>query len=51
MCLIGQFPADSTEIKNVVKATISEATESAVQVLFDEGRSLEERIINEQFSG
>ena len=43
--------ADSTEFTDVVSATIREAPECTVKVLFDAGHSLEERIINEQFVG
>jgi NAD+ kinase len=42
--------ADSFEVKNAVTVTVREATDIKVPVLFDQGHSLEERIITEQFS-
>ena len=42
--------ADSTEIKDIAKATISVVEESPATVLFDAGHTLEDRIINEQFA-
>ena len=43
--------ADSYEIKDVHRVLISEKKECPVRILFDQGHSLEERIIREQFSG
>ena len=42
--------ADSSEITNVASATISVIEASPATVLFDEGHTLEDRIINEQFA-
>ena len=42
--------ADSTEIKNAVKVVVRAQVADSVTVLFDHGHSLEERIINEQFT-
>jgi len=42
--------ADSIEIRDMVKAVIRVQEADSVTVLFDHGHSLEERIINEQFS-
>ena len=42
--------ADSTEIKNAVKMVVRVRDADSLTVLFDHGHSLEERIINEQFS-
>ncbi len=41
--------ADHTEVRNVSTVKIAEATEVTINMLFDEGHSLEERIIQEQF--
>ena len=41
--------ADFTEIKNVISVTIKEDPSHAIQLLFDPGHSLEERIVREQF--
>ncbi len=41
--------ADSVEIANVVKVTITEATDIALTLLFDPEHDLEERILKEQF--
>lgn len=43
--------ADFTEVKGVVSVQISEAGDKKIKLLFDEGHSLEERIISEQFMG
>ena len=43
--------ADSTEIKDVATVRVKEELSKFVTVLFDAGHSLEERIINEQFTG
>ena len=43
--------ADSTEIKEAVHIAVRVQDSSPVTVLFDEGHSLEERIIHEQFVG
>ncbi|GBQ27015.1 ATP-NAD kinase [Acetobacter estunensis NRIC 0472] len=42
--------ADSTEIRDVVEVTVQENRERSVMVLFDQGQTLSERIITEQFS-
>ena len=42
--------ADSTEIRNAVQAVVRVRDADSVTVLFDHGHSLEERIINEQFT-
>lgn len=41
--------ADHTEVRNVSSVSIAEASEISIIMLFDEGHSLEERIIQEQF--
>jgi NAD+ kinase len=41
--------ADSVEIANVVKVTITEATDISLTLLFDPEHDLEERILKEQF--
>ena len=43
--------ADSTEVKDAVHVLVRVHDAGSVTVLFDHGHSLEERIINEQFSG
>ena len=43
--------ADSTEIKDAVHVVVRVHDASSVTVLFDEGHSLEERIMHEQFVG
>ena len=42
--------ADSVEIANVVKVTVTEATDIALTLLFDPEHDLEERILKEQFN-
>jgi NAD+ kinase len=42
--------ADSFEVKNAVTVNVRTAADINVEVLFDVGHSLEERIINEQFA-
>ena len=42
--------ADNFEVRNVVEVHISEARDIALCMLFDAGRSLEERVLTEQFS-
>jgi NAD+ kinase len=42
--------ADSIEIRNTVKAVVRVQDADSVTALFDHGHSLEERIINEQFT-
>ena len=42
--------ADSTEVKDAVRVLVRVHDAGSVTVLFDHGHSLEERIINEQFS-
>jgi NAD+ kinase len=41
--------ADNIEVRDVVSVLISEDREVAMHMLFDEGRSLEERVLAEQF--
>lgn len=41
--------ADTFEVRHVRKVTVSEATDVTIRILFDEGQSLEERILHEQF--
>ncbi len=41
--------ADTFEVRNVRRVTVSEATDVTIQMLFDDGQSLEERILHEQF--
>lgn len=41
--------ADHTEIRNVVQVTIKENRNVSLKLLFDEGHSLDERILSEQF--
>jgi NAD+ kinase len=42
--------ADNIEVRDVLEVQIAEAREIALNMLFDEGRSLEERVLAEQFS-
>ena len=42
--------ADNFEVRNVVEVHISEAPDVSLCMLFDAGRSLEERVLAEQFS-
>ena len=42
--------ADNVEVRNVVEVHVSEARDIALAMLFDAGRSLEERVLAEQFS-
>ncbi len=42
--------ADSVEIANVAKVTVTEATDIALTLLFDPEHDLEERILKEQFA-
>ncbi|MDP9103223.1 MAG: NAD kinase [Pseudomonadota bacterium] len=42
--------ADNFEVRNVIEVHISEARDIALCMLFDAGRSLEERVLAEQFS-
>ena len=42
--------ADSVEISNVAKVTVTEATDIALTLLFDPEHDLEERILKEQFA-
>ena len=42
--------ADNVEVRNVVRVEVVEDRAIALAVLFDEGRSLEERMLAEQFS-
>jgi NAD+ kinase len=42
--------ADNFEVRNVLEVHISEARDIALCMLFDAGRSLEERVLAEQFS-
>ena len=41
--------ADSVEIPNVAKVTVTEATDIRLTLLFDPEHDLEERILKEQF--
>ena len=41
--------ADSVEIANVAKVTVTEATDIDLTLLFDPEHDLEERILKEQF--
>ena len=42
--------ADNFEVRDVMEVHIAEDREVALTMLFDEGRSLEERVLAEQFS-
>ena len=42
--------ADQTEVEDVVSLIVSQAEDKAVTMLFDEGHSLNERILREQFA-
>jgi len=42
--------ADDTEVRDVVKVTVTEATDVTLTLLFDPEHNLEERIIKEQFA-
>jgi len=42
--------ADSIEIANVTKVTVTEATDIELTLLFDPEHELEERILKEQFA-
>ncbi len=42
--------ADYTEVRNVVEVDVEERRDISLQILFDPGHGLEERIINEQFT-
>ena len=42
--------ADSVEIANVAKVTVTEATDIKLPLLFDPEHDLEERILKEQFA-
>lgn len=41
--------ADNNEVRNVRHVTVKEASDKTIIMLFDQGHSLEERILNEQF--
>lgn len=41
--------ADHTEFRNVTEVHVSEDSQTCINLLFDEGHSLEERVIREQF--
>jgi NAD+ kinase len=43
--------ADNFEVRNVVEVHIAENRDISLNMLFDAGRSLEERVLAEQFSG
>jgi NAD+ kinase len=43
--------ADSTAVRDVASATVAEDRSVSVEILFDPGHSLEERVIREQFTG
>jgi NAD+ kinase len=42
--------ADNIEVRDVLEVHIAEDREVVLNMLFDEGRSLEERVLAEQFS-
>jgi NAD+ kinase len=42
--------ADNIEVRDVIEVQIAEERDVALNMLFDEGRSLEERVLAEQFS-
>ena len=42
--------ADQTEVENVVSLTVEQVQDRSVTMLFDEGHSLNERILREQFA-
>jgi NAD+ kinase len=42
--------ADNFEVRNVAKVQVAENRQVALHMLFDAGRSLEERVLAEQFS-
>ena len=42
--------ADQTEVEDVVSLTVSQASDEFVTMLFDDGHSLNERILREQFA-
>jgi NAD+ kinase len=42
--------ADAMEVRNISEVEIWEDRDIALQLMFDEGHSLEERILNEQFT-
>ncbi len=42
--------ADNFEVREVVRVEIAETREIGLPMLFDAGRSLEERVLAEQFS-
>ena len=42
--------ADNFEVRDVVEVRIAENRDVALHMLFDAGRSLEERVLAEQFS-
>jgi NAD+ kinase len=41
--------ADHTEVREVIEVAVAEDTSVSVSILFDADRSLEERILAEQF--
>jgi len=43
--------ADNLEVRDVVEVQVAEDRDVTLCMLFDEGRSLEERVLAEQFSG
>ena len=43
--------ADNYEVRDVAAVTVAEDRTHKLSMLFDEGRSLKERILAEQFSG
>ena len=43
--------ADNFEVRDVLRVDIAEDREIGLTMLFDAGRSLEERVLAEQFSG
>ncbi len=43
--------ADFTELRNVIKVTVKEDTQTGLNLLFDPEYNLEDRVLNEQFMG
>jgi NAD+ kinase len=41
--------ADNTEFRDVIEVSVAEDQSLSVDMLFDEGHSLEERVLREQF--
>jgi NAD+ kinase len=43
--------ADNVEVRDVVEVHVSEDRSISLAMMFDAGRSLDERVLTEQFSG